>query len=140
MSFDGPIEDRLAIRELIDAYSDAVARRDADAWIATWVDDATWDLMGHIVEGRETILQTWLVAMSTFDFVAFHAAPGAIEIEGDQAAVRVYVSEALVPNEGGLRRIEGAYEDICKKVDGAWRFASRAYKILYEETKAEGAG
>lgn len=140
MSFEGPIEDRLAIRELIDTYSDAVARRDADAWIATWADDATWDLMGHAVEGREAILQTWLGAMGTFDFVAFYAVPGAIKVDGDRAEVRVYVSEVLAPNGGGLRRIEGAYEDQCCRINGAWRFASRAYKILHEETKAEEAG
>ncbi|MEL7128913.1 MAG: nuclear transport factor 2 family protein [Pseudomonadota bacterium] len=139
MSFMGPVEDRLAIRELIDTYSDAVARRDADAWIATWTDDASWDLVGHVVEGRDAILQTWLGAMGTFDFVAFHAAPGSIEIDGDQAKVRVYVSEVLVPNGGGLRRVEGAYADTCRKVDGAWRFSSRAYKILLDDTKAEGA-
>ena len=34
--FDGPLEDRMAIRERIEAYSDAVFRKDADAWIANW--------------------------------------------------------------------------------------------------------
>ncbi len=32
----GPMEDRLAIRELVDSYNDAVMRFDADAWSANW--------------------------------------------------------------------------------------------------------
>ena len=36
MPFTGPAEDRLAIRELIESYADAVIRTDAEAWGATW--------------------------------------------------------------------------------------------------------
>ena len=46
MAYEGPIEDRLAIRERIEAYSDAVFRHDADAWIANWCEDAVWSLPG----------------------------------------------------------------------------------------------
>lgn len=34
MPFTGPFEDRLAIRELIESYGDAVTQRDVDAWAA----------------------------------------------------------------------------------------------------------
>ena len=36
MAFKGSVEDRLAIRERVDAYCDAVFRRNADDWIACW--------------------------------------------------------------------------------------------------------
>jgi len=36
MAFTGPFEDRLEIRELLETYSDAVCKVDADAWAATW--------------------------------------------------------------------------------------------------------
>ena len=32
MPFTGPAEDRLAIRELLETYADAVTRCDAEAW------------------------------------------------------------------------------------------------------------
>jgi hypothetical protein len=35
MPSTGPAEDRLAIRELLETYADAVCRRDADDWGAT---------------------------------------------------------------------------------------------------------
>lgn len=135
MSFFGPETDRLAIRERIDAYSDAVFRRDADAWIDCWDDAATWDLMGHAVTGRDAILQTWLGAMDTFGFVGFHAFPGAMHVSGETATARVWVSEVLVPKDGGLRRVEGAYDDtLARGADGLWRFTRRAYRILHDDT------
>ena len=36
MAFEGPIEDRLAIRELIENYADAVFQRDEERWAANW--------------------------------------------------------------------------------------------------------
>lgn len=137
MAFIGSVEDRLAIRELVDSYSDAVARRDADDWIATWTDDAVWDLMGHEVAGKEAILQTWLGAMGTFDFVGFHADPGHIEVTGETATARIYVSEVLVGSgSSDVRRVEGRYEDEFRKDGGVWRFSRRAYSILHDQTIA----
>ena len=46
MISSGPIEDRLAIRELVDSYNDAVMRTDGEAWAENWRDDATWELPG----------------------------------------------------------------------------------------------
>ena len=43
MPFTGPAEDRLAIRELVDSYGDAVYRHDAQAWGANWAEDAVWN-------------------------------------------------------------------------------------------------
>ena len=55
MSYEGPTEDRLAIRERIEAYADAVFRRDAEDWISNWAEDAVWRLPGVDVAGRDNI-------------------------------------------------------------------------------------
>ena len=46
MISSGPLEDRIAIRELVESYNDAVMRFDGDAWADNWRDDATWHLPG----------------------------------------------------------------------------------------------
>ena len=46
MISQGPLEDRLAIRELIESYNDAVMRFDGDAWRSNWLEDAIWSLPG----------------------------------------------------------------------------------------------
>ena len=46
------VEDETRLRALMARYIDAVNRRDGDAWISTWAEDAAWGLMGQEVQGR----------------------------------------------------------------------------------------
>lgn len=132
-AFEGPLEDRIAIRERIEAYSDAVFRHDADAWIACWAEDGVWKLPGIDVTGRPQIKAAWQGAMAAFEMAGFFAVPGSIRISGDRAKARVYTQEILLLKAGGMRRIVGAYDDDLVKQDGVWRFASRAYKVLHDQ-------
>ncbi|MEM1103780.1 MAG: nuclear transport factor 2 family protein [Pseudomonadota bacterium] len=135
MAFEGPLEDRLAIRELVDTYNDAVARRDAAAWEATWAEDAVWDLLGHVVTGRHAIVATWRGAMDAFSYVGFVASPGAITVTGETATARFFVKETLVSaGDEAVRRVEGRYDDELQKKDGGWVFTKRAYQILHDQT------
>ena len=126
----GPIEDQLAIRALHESYADAVFRRDAADWGALWADDASWDLMGTPVEGKQAIVGLWTGAMSTFAFVAFFSQVGTIEITGDTASGRLYTSEVLEDLEGNLRRTVGRYEDHYVRKDGTWLYQSRSFVVL----------
>lgn len=137
MSYSGPVEDRLAIRELVETYNDAVFRRDAEAWGGTWADDAIWDFMGHSLSGKETIVGTWIQAMKTFDYVAFNALPGAINVNGNEATARVYVQEVLKTKDAPLNRVEGLYEDTLRKEDDVWRFTRRTYQILRQDAETQ---
>jgi uncharacterized protein (TIGR02246 family) len=125
--FTGPESDRLQIRELIDSYGDAVARRDPEAWGATWAEDATWRFAGRTVTGREEIVTTWHGAMARYSAIVFMAFPGDIRIEGDRATVRTHTYEHLVPVEGDSRVQGGIYEDELVRRDGRWLFASRSF-------------
>ena len=133
MAFVGPIEDRLAIRERIDAYCDAVFRRDADDWIACWAPDAVWKLPSMEVSGHEAMRPAWIGAMSAYKFTGFFGNPGHIVVDGDTAEARTYTTEHLEKTDGSFMRIYGAYDDKLVKLDGAWVFASRAYNVLRVE-------
>jgi uncharacterized protein (TIGR02246 family) len=129
MSFEGPIEDRLAIRELVDAYGDAVCQRDADAWVATWAPDGVWLLRGKTISGHADLRAAWLSAMAAYQFVSFAGRPGAIRVVGDTAMLRVQTSEWLVPVAGRPRCQVGTYEDRLVKIQGAWLFAQRSFTV-----------
>lgn len=134
--YKGAAEDRLAIRERIESYSDAVFRHDADAWIANWAEDGVWHLpaLGLDLTGRPAIRAAWEQAMSAFAMAGFFAVPGAIEINGDMATARSYTQEILVAKDGGgVRKIVGAYDDTLVKRDGQWLFTRRAYNVLHDE-------
>lgn len=134
MPFVGPIEDRLAIRELIEAYADAVCRNDADDWAATWADDGVWSLPDYPeigeVRGKEAIVTMWKAAMMQYPGVVFAAAPGSILVEGERAVVRSWTSE-VYDKDGVTKRDRGRYDDVCVKRGGQWLFQSRSFKNIH---------
>ena len=89
MPFSGPIEDRLAIRELLDIYADAVNQRDTELWASTWADDSSWKLPVipgmENVSGKDNIVNAWQTGMSMFPFIFMAFNVGGIEVNGDTA-------------------------------------------------------
>ena len=130
MSFVGSVADQMAIRALIDSYSDAVFRRDAADWGDCWAEAGRWELMGIEVSGRAAITAMWTGAMAGFAFVAFFAQPGSIVIDGDAATGRVYTHEVLEAADGTVSRPVGQYLDRYVRTGGGWRFAERRYSLL----------
>ncbi len=126
------LTDRAAIADLVAAYGDAVSRRDAAAWGATWAPDATWSLMGHEVTGRDEIVALWQGAMAQFDAVSFVTALGPVSIAGDTASARCQTHEVLRTTEGDIRRVAGTYDDSFVRRDDQWLFARRVFAIAIE--------
>jgi len=136
MPFTGPAEDRLAIRELLETYADAVTRHDADAWGATWAEDAEWSLPDYpelgTTRGRPAIVTMWVAAMKNYPGIMFEAWPGSIEIDGERAVMRSYTSE-VYDQDGATKRDRGVYEDVCVKQDGRWLFKSRSFRNIHRQ-------
>ena len=136
MPFIGPIEDRLAIRELLDAYSDAVCQFDAEAWGALWAEDSVWLLPDYPefgeTRGKAAIVNMWVNAMNAYPGVIFVTTPGSIVVKGDRAEVRAYTSE-VYDQDGATKRDRGFYEDICVKVNGQWLFQSRTFRNIHRQ-------
>jgi ketosteroid isomerase-like protein len=141
MPFTGPAEDRLAIRELLEAYADAVTRRDSVAWGETWAEDGTWAMPDYpefpTQNGRANIVTMWIEAMQQYPGIMFEAWPGSIEIDGDRATVRSYTSE-VYDQDGLTKRDRGTYDDICVKIGGKWLFASRTFRNIHRQHAPKG--
>jgi ketosteroid isomerase-like protein len=134
MMSQGPIEDRLAIRELIESYNDAVMRFDGDAWKSTWHSDASWSLPGvGEIKGLDNFFPIWEQTMATFSFVGFFASAGPIIVDGETAKGTWYQQEVLHGKDDSKRKITGKYTDDYVKQDGRWCFLSRIYEILDAE-------
>lgn len=141
MPFTGPAEDRLAIRELLEAYADAVCRHDAGDWSATWAEDAEWSLPDYpeigTTKGKPAIVAMWTEAMKGYPGMRFQAWPGSIKVNGDRATVRSYTSEVYDQGDVTMRDM-GSYADECVKIDGKWLFASRSFRNVHRQQAPKG--
>lgn len=137
MPFTGPAEDRLAIRELLEAYGDAVSRCDAADWGACWAEDSVWSMPDYPqfpdTVGKAAIVAMWVEAMKGYPGIMFEAWPGSIEVEGDKAIVRSWTSEIYDDADGRVHRDRGRYEDECVKVAGRWLFARRTFRSIHRQ-------
>ncbi|MCG8591309.1 MAG: nuclear transport factor 2 family protein [Proteobacteria bacterium] len=123
--------DELQIRNLVARYSDAVNRRDADAWGDTWAQDGTWRILGQAPQGRETIVKLWEQLMSGFPFVVQLPSEGVVEISGSEASGRFPLSEfGRGPDGRGVFTL-GIYHDRLRRDDDGWRFSERRFQVLY---------
>lgn len=136
MAFTGPAEDRLAIRELLDVYADAVTRCDAADWGATWAEDSQWSMPDYpefgTTKGKPAIVAMWVEAMKAYPGVMFEAWPGSIEINGNEAKMLSYTAE-VYEQDGKTVRDRGRYEDVCVKIDGQWLFKSRSFRNIHRQ-------
>ena len=126
-----PIEDELALRNLMGRYTDAVNRRDADAWIATWAEDGVWNLLGTPVSGRDNILALWLQMMGGFEFALMLPSSGVFEISGDSASGHWYLHEYTRDHDGNASTMVSRYLDTYVKQGGQWLFQLRHYSFIY---------
>ncbi len=142
MAFTGPIEDRVAIRELMDTHAHGVMMRDADIWGAIWAEDAYWalpeypDLGGY--DGKAAIVAAWTQSMQHYGLdnmtrpMIYFMQPGAIEVTGDSASAVAYTIEIYDDPASGKRVYNnGRYDDELRRIDGRWLFTRREYRIVH---------
>ncbi len=130
MNTAAPIDDQRAIRELVDAYGDAVCRRHADDWVMTWAPEGVWLIRGKIITGRAALRAAWVSAMAAYTQVQFTSDLGRIGIDGDVARACVRTTEWLTPVQGRPRRQDGIYDDYLVKLDRCWHFSQRSFTVI----------
>ena len=132
MPFTGPIEDRLAIRDLYDSYADAATRGDRADWLAGWCDDAVWWSHYFELTGREAIGAKYDEITADVRQTIFMTQSCSIDVSRDTAKCRAVCSERLLKQAGGEYRLTGLYEDDLERRDGKWLFVRRVYNVLDE--------
>jgi uncharacterized protein (TIGR02246 family) len=133
MAFEGPLEDRIAIRDLMGAYADATFRQDIAAWLACFTEDGVRAQGTTEVRGKAELRAMWDKVWSVLDRMAFFTEVGAIEVDGDRATARAWCREILLLKGGGIRKVVGVYDDLLVRQDGVWRFARRTYRLFMDE-------
>ena len=131
MRTTGTIEDRLAVRELVENYADAVFQRDAAQWGENWTADATWSIAGREIRVRDQIVAVWTDIMGQYPFVGMYLTSGGCALDGDRGEGRWYVLDVGATASGEDLCTFGRYHDrYARDTDGVWRFLSRRYEVL----------
>jgi hypothetical protein len=133
-------DDDAEIRRLVVAYADAVSRLDADAWAATWAQDARWELGARVLEGRDAIVAHWTSLLPIYDSVLQLPSQGWLAVRGDDVVGRWLVLEILRKRAASEDALQVAcYVDRYVREAGAWVFASRQLSAHYRGSLGSGA-
>jgi hypothetical protein len=126
------LADELAIRDLTSQFTDAVNRREPTALGALFVADGEWIVPG-IPETRGPAAVTAVIdhLLSGFPLLVQLVNTGRVQITGDQATARWYLTEFARDVNGVGWSFVGYYHDRLIRTSGGWRFASRRFDFLY---------
>jgi uncharacterized protein (TIGR02246 family) len=133
MAFTGPMEERLAIRDLYGTYTDASSRGDRESWLACFTKDGEWNTHLFKASGSEGLRRQWDALWANFKSVSFMSEVGMIQITGDSATARAYTREVVLLADGKIYRLDGRYDDELVRVNGKWLFARRNHQPLIEQ-------
>lgn len=127
--------DRLAIRELVDAYAHCADRRDAEGQKSLFTEDTRFgvymDGQGseptQVLDGREALSPVF-ADLERYQATMHFNAQSTIILDGDRATGESYCIAHHLYTEGDKRMLMLAflrYGDTFVRIDGAWLFAER---------------
>jgi ketosteroid isomerase-like protein len=136
--------DRLAIRELIDAYAHCADRRDAEGQKALFTEDTHFVVYmeGEGTEptqelnGREALTPVF-DDLNGYEATTHFNGQSTVGLNGDRATGESYCLAHHLFTEDGERRLMVAslrYLDTFVKTDGVWLFAERKLYVDWTET------
>ena len=137
--------DRLAIRELVDAYAHCADRRDADGQKSLFTEDTHFvvymDGQGseptQALDGREALTPVF-ADLNRYQATMHFNGQSTIELDGDRATGESYCIAHHLFTEEGERKLMVAwlrYGDTFARVEGGWRFAERNLYVDWTETR-----
>ncbi len=138
--------DRLAIRELVEAYAHCADRRDANCQMSLFTEDTHFVVYMNAkdrapsmeLHSREALAPVF-ADLNKYDATTHFVGQSTIfTLSADRATGETYCLAHHVTVDGGKRRLMLAslrYLDTFAKVDGAWLFAERLLYVDWMEER-----
>jgi len=142
--------DRLAIRELVDAYAHCADRRDATGQMALFTEDTRFLVFYDVtsaepsqeLQGRESLAPVFDDLNQYVATMHFNG-QSTVSVDGDRATGESYcLAHHLKVTEDGQRTLMVAsirYLDDFVKQDGRWLFAERRLMVNWIDTRPSTA-
>ncbi len=121
------LADRVVLHELPGRYGDLIDDRDWDGLSQIFVDEATFEIPGEVLDGLEAIREF----MRGAKHPRTHLMTNVVVDETDD---EVILRSRLIGMRRDGRFISGRYRDVVVKTDDGWRVVTRVYTPTpYEE-------
>jgi hypothetical protein len=138
--------DRLALRELFDAYAHCADHRDAEGQKALFSEDTRFAVYmdgegsepTYVLQGREALTPVF-EDLNRYEATTHFNGQSTVTIDGNHATGESYTIANHVFTEDGNRKIMIAslrYLDTFTKNDGQWYFAERKLILDWNETRS----
>jgi len=140
--------DRLAIREVFDAYAHCADTRDAEGQKALFSEDTRFAVYmdgpgtkpSYVLEGREALSPVF-DDLNRYEATMHFNGQSTVVVDGNQATGDSYTIAHHVYTQEGTRMMMVAwlrYLDTFTKVDQAWYIAERQIILKWSETRPLG--
>ena len=138
--------DRVALRELFDAYAHFADRRDAEAQKALFTDDTRFAVYmdgegsepTYVLHGREALTPVF-DDLNRYEATTHFNGQSTVTLDGNRATGESYTIAHHLFTEDGNRKIMIAslrYLDTFIKIDQSWYFAERNLILDWSETRS----
>src|SRR5690242_10115863 len=138
--------DRLALRELFDAYARCADRRDAEGQKALFTDDTVLAVYmegegsepTYVLNGRDALTPVF-EDLNRYETTTHFNGQSTVILDGDSASGESYTIAHHVYTEDGTHKIMIAslrYLDTFAKLDGRWYYAERKLILDWSETRS----
>jgi hypothetical protein len=130
------IADRFEIEALRGEFTDAGMMRDYDRFASLFTQDGVWRIPDVNVEfvSREEIRAGIERLQGLWDYFVQTVHPGTIQLGGDTAVGRAYVSEFGRMRDGSSHLNYSLYHDRYQRTPEGWKFTERVYEVRYLDT------
>ncbi|MDE8651420.1 nuclear transport factor 2 family protein [Novosphingobium album (ex Liu et al. 2023)] len=120
------------IRQLHARYTDAVWRKDADAFGSCFSEDAQWRIAGRVFHGRGEIAAGFAQVAASAGRILLTFRTPQLEMTGrGRAGGRVYVTEQCTWRDRPPSTSIGRYFEHYVDEGDCWRFSWRLFQLFY---------
>ena len=130
------IADRVEIEALRGEFTDAVMMNDHDRLASLFTPDGTVRIPGGGIEaaGREEIRALGQRRQALADYFVQTTHSGTIQVDGDTATGRAYLSELIHLRDGSSHLNYFVYHDRYQRTGDGWKFTERVAEFRYLDT------
>ena|SRR5258708_4618431 len=139
------LEDRIAIRDLIDQYTYCADTRNAQGQMAIFTEDTNFEVYmdeklpepTQVVKGRKNLFPVFDDLNQYFSTMHLNG-QSTLKLDGDKATGITYCRAYHLKIQEGMQKLMIAgirYHDTMVKQDGVWLFSERQLKVCWIESR-----